>query len=684
MYSRHKVFLASLLLIFSAAAAHSQSVKRVVVLKIDGLPQYYVDRFVNERDPATGRSMLPWIEEVFYKNGTRIPNFYTRGMSLSGPSWGLLDTGQHLQIKGNVEYDRFTLHPYDYLNFLPYYKDYAQSKKVDMQATEVMDQLKVPLLSDAFAWDKKYTSPQLFLRGNDWNLFAGGFVNMFPNDPGDIIDEWTLGLNFRNMTIDQNVRDIAGKLIKGPEIDYLDYYDTSFDHISHHNNDDASRLVELKQLDRLIGKIWTANIASSRADETAIVLISDHGFNSQEKVMSQGFNLVKLLGSAAGGGHHVITKRRLMLNYSLKGVYPLTPLIRTISKDSYYLKGQSAAYSTALLDFDGNERSSIHLRNSDLNIIHILLQQLQDKKLSPDMRSAVTDTLFGVIAKHSREWQQTIEQMDEELDALHRWIEAQQKIIPTLQPKTNKTQPVRQLAERDRRVAVLTNIAIEQETDYRKYLDTLRNLLNLKRENLNPKTIKIAQLIAPGAMGDPNTIYQLQNYVVGLSDEGLTLTADKRLDIAKSFKHVNYLELFHSQRVINNVQRDVSNRPIDFVALRLPPGRISPWLPKASSVTWLFGGDHSQALILFRMDPDGEKRYQYLPVASLREDEAGKFTLDTAELAPGFPLKFFEDKDLAVTDRAAWLKTRSSGSVNTWALICFQRQMTRTFRRTKS
>src|SRR3569832_835499 len=114
---RSRAFHCVVTVLFAALCAHAQGVKRVVVVKIDGLPGYYVDRFVKERDPETGKSLLPWFEEVFYKNGTRVPIFYTRGMSLSGPSWGQLDTGQHLQIKGNVEYDRYTLHPYDYLNF---------------------------------------------------------------------------------------------------------------------------------------------------------------------------------------------------------------------------------------------------------------------------------------------------------------------------------------------------------------------------------------------------------------------------------------------------------------------------------------------------------------------------------------------------------------------------------------
>src|SRR5687768_9155390 len=111
---RTSLVLAATILVFQSA--HAQA-KRVVLLKVDGLPYPTVDRFVRERDPQTGKSRLPWFEHIFYQNGTRLTNFYVRGMSLSGPSWSLIDTGQHLQIKGNVEFDRYTFHTYDYLNF---------------------------------------------------------------------------------------------------------------------------------------------------------------------------------------------------------------------------------------------------------------------------------------------------------------------------------------------------------------------------------------------------------------------------------------------------------------------------------------------------------------------------------------------------------------------------------------
>ena len=117
--------IVSALLIFAAAILLSPvaqaQVRRVVILKVDGLPYDTVDTFVHQRDPQTGKSRLPWFDYIFYQNGARLTNFYVRGMSLSAPSWSLLDTGQHLQIKGNVEFDRDILRTYDYLNFIPFY-----------------------------------------------------------------------------------------------------------------------------------------------------------------------------------------------------------------------------------------------------------------------------------------------------------------------------------------------------------------------------------------------------------------------------------------------------------------------------------------------------------------------------------------------------------------------------------
>jgi hypothetical protein len=188
---------AALFLLISAGVGTnttSAQTQRLVVIKLDGLPHDTVDRFVRERDPRTGKSQLPWIEHIFYERGTRLANFYVRGLSLSGPSWSLLDTGQHLQVKANVEFDRYTLESYDYLNFLPYFYRAAKKERVDMQGVEVLDSVGIPLLIDAYPIDQRYAGLSLYQRGPRYVTFAHGFVNHFRRPAKELFDEWTMGV----------------------------------------------------------------------------------------------------------------------------------------------------------------------------------------------------------------------------------------------------------------------------------------------------------------------------------------------------------------------------------------------------------------------------------------------------------------------------------------------------------
>ena len=187
--------LISLCLLLPAVAA--AQAKRIVLIKVDGLPNELVDRFVNERDPHTGKSQLPWIDHIFYQNGTRLSNFYVRGMSLSAPSWSTLDSGHHLQVKGNVEFDRYTLHAYDYLNFIPFYLKSAAGTRIDMPGAEVLDSLGVPLLSDAYAHEDRYVSFQLYQRGMRFATLKQAIQKNFMKHPRQLLDEWTMGLDRR-------------------------------------------------------------------------------------------------------------------------------------------------------------------------------------------------------------------------------------------------------------------------------------------------------------------------------------------------------------------------------------------------------------------------------------------------------------------------------------------------------
>src|SRR5690242_9493340 len=231
---------AGVILFFLLTAGSSLAqTKRLVVIKCDGLPYDVVDQFVHQRDPQSGKSVLPWIDYIFYQRGSRLSSFYVRGMSLSAPSWSLLETGQHLQIKGNVEFDRYTLHSYDYLNFFPVYVAGIVGARIDMPGVEVLDSLGLPLLPDAFEHEERYLTTSLYQRGVRYSTLQDGLQNRFKQSPKQLFDEWTMGFEMRSALRDELVRELTGKL-SDPKVRYLDLMLMDYDHIAHHNNDTRS------------------------------------------------------------------------------------------------------------------------------------------------------------------------------------------------------------------------------------------------------------------------------------------------------------------------------------------------------------------------------------------------------------------------------------------------------------
>jgi hypothetical protein len=649
--SRALAFIVCACLVLLAAPDSFAGARRLVVVKVDGLSQSVIERFVAERDPRTGKSLLPWFQHIFYERGTRVANFYVRGVSLSGPSWSLLDTGQHAQIKGNVEFDRFTLHSYDYLNFIPFWLGAANRARVDMPGAELLDELGIPLLVDSYPYDERHISFQLYQRGTRWTTLERSLKNrVLTRTPRELFDEWLVEFEGRNILMEQLEREVLEKL-KDPRIRYLDFYTTEFDHAAHHNRDRETHLAAVQELDRIIGRIWTTIEATPQAAETALVVVSDHGTNTDERVYSQGFNLVKLLASRAGGGHHVVTKRRLLSDYALKSIYPLVPLITTTTEDSYYLKGRSTAYPTAVIDFDGNERASIHLRDNDLNVLHILLEELRGKKLSPPLARAATDAFFQTIEARRADWQRLHANLLDELAALRRLIERERALVAA-QPKVWTRADAD--AGRDKEALRMKARADSWAADERKYgayARTLSNLLSLKREDFRPERVNASDVIAEGAMGEQNSVGELQSYVVGVGAGGLALAADGSLDMRKSFARVNYFALLRDARVRNNVQSGVDSRPVDFIAARVPAEALADAQGKefrADEAVWLYRGEDTQALLLARHGRDGVPLLRYVPVANLRQEPGGAIRYEPAAWRAELPLKMWEDPRLSV------------------------------------
>lgn len=659
--------LAALPLVF-ALAAHGQNApnqdtalpgaaaaKRLVIIKVDGLPADFVDKYIERTDPATGRFVLPWFHRVFVERGARVRNFYVRGISLSAPSWSMLDTGQHLVIRGNADFNRAYPRVYDYLNFFPFYVGFARSRRADMPGAEVLDQCGIPLLVDRYPYTARDEGMQLYQRGVRWETLGASLKSRIARPVHEIIDEWQTGFDFGGSIMQQQERELIAKLAD-PNVLYLDYYTGEFDHTAHLTNDESVQLNELRSIDATLGRIWTAIGASPLADRTVLALVSDHGMNSTPGEYSEGYDLVSFFNSSAGGRHNVITNRHPRDQYKLSGLNPFVSWVVTPSEVSTYLAGDKD-YPTALLDLDGNERASIQLRNSDLNELQILFQQLRKGDADKAVRAATIELVMRIVDRNRADWTRQTSELRDELAALRAAIESETKIV-SAEPKhwTLADRYSGRKLEADRRLAVLETWQ-RDERGYASYLHSLEQLLALEPPDLDRFHVRIEDLIPKGVMGEPNSLGQMQRYVAGAAAPPV-LNPDGTLDESRSFERINYFAALTGIHVRNATEQAWGSAPVDFVAVRVAPRALANSLPiedKPDSAIFLYRDPADEALLLGQ-HRDGALWLRYIPITGAAQDDSGALHFTSATWNPGLPLKIFEDPDLAVPgDRAAWL-----------------------------
>jgi hypothetical protein len=600
--------------------------------------------YVRRKDARTGKSILPWIDHLFYDRGTQFRNFYNRGLSLSAPSWALLDSGQPSAIKGNLEFDRLTLRSYDYLNMFTHILRNSTGSPTATPAAQVMDEQGILLLSDAYDVSEKYVSLQLLSRGLMANPKSASRLFSLQSPKG-WLDEWTIGLQGDKLFLDTLERDLIAKL-KDPQVRYLDFLLPIFDHVAHVNREPEAIQRALQEVDSAVGAVWAEIEKSSLADQTVLVMVSDHGMNTDPAVYSQGYNLIDLFASAKGGGHHVVTNRPPLGEYDLKPQPPTLPQITTPSPASYYLKGQSDKFPTMLLDADGNERASIYIRDSDLNTLQILWQQLARKDIKPEFRRAATDAFFAVLNRKREGWSRLHAELQQELAAMRRTLQQ----LESHPASTKRFAPV---------LPATTTAMKADEARYAAYVLSLGKLIALRPDSFDPARTKIEDVLAAHSVGGINSVYQLQNYVAGLSNAGLVLSDDGSLDMEKSFFHIDYFTLMEQIRAKNNVQTAVSSKPVDFVAAAISANAIRSALPSENlsidDAAWLYGDDNRQALILGRRAEDGQLWLRYLPVRDLQQSGDGRIRFSPLPWQENLPLEVWEGLQVAEEQRQAWL-----------------------------
>jgi hypothetical protein len=642
--------ISAILVSFLSAVNACAEIERIVILKADGLPFDILDSIVQRKDPYTGKSVLPWIEHVFYQHGTRLRNFYSRGLSLSGPSWAMLDTGQPSVIKGNLEFDRLTMQPYDYLNMFLHVVRNSARHEVVTPGVQVLDEQQLPLLSDAYLPSERYSSLQLFTRGVPPGY--GGVKRVFTfQNPKEWLDEWTIGLEGNAILIEVFERDLIAKL-NDPNVHYLDFLIPTYDHTAHVSRESEAILRAMQQIDDAVRRVWTVIEQGPLADKTALVLVSDHGMNTDPAIYSQGYSLVDFFTSAAGGGHHVVTNRPPLGEYALKSLSPAVPLITTSSPDSYYLKGQATKYPTILMDADGNERASIYMRDSDLNVLQLLWQQMARKDLKPEMRTALRDAFFHVLEQNRLDWNGLLDELRQELEALH-------LSIMELEERQKSESKIAKNRKKDASIPSTLATMKADESKYARYVHNLTNLLSLESENFDLSRVKIETVLPEGAMGSLNSVHDLQNYVAGLSTVGLITKEDGSLDMEKSFTHINYFSQLTQIKTRNNLQEHVASQPVDFIALAIPADKLRPAVPAEmipfDNAIWLFRDDDRQALILSRRDTNGTLWMRYAAIRNLTQNEDGQIHFLLTPLREKMPLELWEGMQMSEGERVLWL-----------------------------
>jgi hypothetical protein len=630
--------------------AQANPAKRIIIIKIDGLNADLLYGAMHQQDPATGKSLLPWFSHIFGENGTVFENFFTRGISLSAPSWSMLDTGQHSIIRGNVEYDRYTGEVYDYLNFFPFYLGYAHHGAQDMPGVQVLDRAGIPLLIDRFSFSQRFQSLQLYQRLWRWGTLKSALERKFSSTALLSMIENGESPSWESEIQKQMEIDLEQNLAK-PQVLYLDFYTGDIDHEGHETSDRGALLATLKRIDSMCGRIWAISEKSPLAKQTVYAVVSDHGMNNVPGVVSETFSLTDLLNSPAGGAHHVVTNRVQLSDYKLAGLNPLVHRSVSPSTASFYLKGEQSIYPTAWLDIDGNERAAIHLRNNDLNTIHILLKQLARPELSADVRRAAAAYLQHILDRHRAQWEQETSSLLTDLGALDSAI-AQRKALVSNFDK-NKRVDDEEKRTRLRLTVELTNWGTER-TQYSGYVAHLRALLNFQPDGQHAFAGKISELVPEMSLGDNNNVSDLENYVVGPGPLGLVMNKDRSLDEHQSFRRVNYFELLAKQRVHNNPQPQLSSRPIDFTMMAIPDADKVPLT--SERMYWLYGDDENEILIL----TNAQGAIALKPVRHLSEDANGKVRWEDTDWVAGLPLKLFEDSKLRIpagADRATWLSS---------------------------
>ncbi|MGH9803938.1 MAG: alkaline phosphatase family protein [Candidatus Acidiferrales bacterium] len=631
---------------------------RLVQIKVDGLSPLLLDALMDPDDPEklgrlpdpegfrraielfrieTGqRDLLPNLRRYFYDEGVRAGEMYSATMTLSAVAWGVIETGQPSVVKRHMTFNRNNGYLRGHLDGFRDTMEIIVRRSRKTSALWELDQAGVSLFSDAFNPLRRYELPQIFYRLPPRDYLVG-WASTYATAGESLSHPWRVvrghlkrrveGMDYPDFSEEFHADHIAEKILE-PEFNGEERYDyiTAFftlDHQMHVDPNPENLVHRMARLDRRLGRIFRGVERSRRRDSTLITLISDHGSEFLPGAVNLAFPITRAFRTRYFGGHTVTTVMAEDAGRALSNPIPGIDFPRTYeSPFSPYGKdaGGESGYVTAFIDNFGNARAEVHLRNNDLNRLHLLLLA-RKRPLDAAEHTRSAELMRATLADACR-W------LEPELANYRAYHEGGRAWIPSLEKRADYFW---------RDVAARLKDEGERDAQQLAALERLQELCQAEDPAswLAAKKPSVSDLIPKRYFGPRNSVFQLSHYSIGLDDN--LDWVETTVDVQGRPAPMDYVQLLSDYRAPNPPLSNEAN-PTDLIVTLLPVepvaaalaehGWLSPdselaralWVVSTAKNNLRKGG---QALLL----EDKAGRLRYLPMENLQETADGRFLL---------------------------------------------------------
>lgn len=682
-------------------AAEDAAGKRLILIKVDGLPPdlmaavafpdnpKYMKRLAYAEDlqkqirfyrQQTGRQIiLPNIRHYFFEDGVYVENIYSETLTLSAVAWAVLDTGHASVIKGHATFSRDTSYLRSHLDGLRDTIDAIRHGESKTAALWNLDQIGDSLMLDAFDWDRTWTGPQIYRRQANRELLIDSGIRWLNNDQqgiGNIIESHlsrlVTGIDYTEYAQEMAGRVATKKVLEtdltGKEqFDYISPFFTLMDHQQHVDPHPENLIHWLVKLDILVGDLFSAVEQSQRRDDTVVAMVSDHGSEIDPGKVAYSFPITRVFRTPEFGSHTVKT---LLVEGAWKALSVPLPGIDFPriyeSPTSPYGKGVNGRegdddFVTCFIDPFGNSRSSVNLRNNDLNRLHLLLLELRKNpsRLEP-IRKRFQETL-----EQTKSW------LEPDFELMRDYQEGASDLARNLEKRTDTYSldvawRLREEVKRDQGV-----------------LESLQRLLQIRflpdqgglyfDDLFASGDFKIEDYIPKQYLGLANNVYQLTHYTVGLDPDLNWIDTTENAQGERM--RMDYFQIMDDYDAVNPPAPGLEN-PYDLIVTRIPEEQIGPVLidrhliqgvDRLKNVIWLKStqegqdGRGKEALIIQRKDG----RIKYVPIKDFTQNQELEIDFQFQDsFDPLGLLKSADFKGPARPERVQWLgKFRLRGEI---------------------